>query len=80
MFADGRRFLFCLILLFFIRCFSLVLYSFFVARVTLSLSGDNSIGVQGAEALARGLPDSQITYLDRPQYVIWTAAKFGALQ
>ena len=36
----------------------------FVAYVTLSLSGENSFGHQGAEALARGLPDSQITELD----------------
>jgi hypothetical protein len=40
-----------------------VLYAIFVADVTLSLSDENAIGDQGAEALARGLPDSQITVL-----------------
>jgi hypothetical protein len=42
----------------------LLLYTIFVAYVTLSLSDRNAIGDQGAEALARGLPDSQITELD----------------
>ena len=55
----------------------LVLYAVFVADVTLSLSDDNAIGDQGAEALARGLPDSQITKLSL--CTLSAAAILGAL-
>ena len=56
----------------------LLLYTIFVAYVTLSLSDCNAIGDQGAEALARGLPDSQITYLKLS--TLSAAAIFGAFQ
>jgi hypothetical protein len=56
----------------------LVLYSNCVPRVTLSLSDENHIGDMGAEALARGLPDSQITYLSLGK--LSAAAIFGTFQ
>ena len=55
----------------------LVLYAVFVADVTLSLSGSNKLTDAGAEALARGLPDSQITILNLGK--LSAAAIFGAL-
>ena len=56
----------------------LLLYTIFVAYVTLSLSDNNAIGDQGAEALARGLPDSQITHLNLS--TLSAAAIFGTFQ
>jgi hypothetical protein len=41
----------------------LVLYSNFVPRVTLSLSGKNSIGDEGAKALSAALKDSRLETL-----------------
>ena len=41
----------------------LVLYSNFVPRVTLSLSGFNSIGDEGAKALSAALKDSRLEKL-----------------
>jgi hypothetical protein len=54
-----------------------VLYANLVPDVTLSLSGGNSIGDEGATALAAGLKDSSLSKLNLS--TLSAAAIFGAL-